>query len=105
MSDADLDRLERVLGTILRAGSFASTAILAVGLLITLVVPSYRPAHTITRVGLLVLLLTPVARVVASVFEYVHERDWLFALMTLIVLVIILGSLLAGTILSRTRPF
>ncbi len=100
MSDRAPDRLESVLGTVLRVGSLTSTAILAVGLIVTLAFPAYRPAHTLTRVGLLVLLLTPVARVVASVFEYVHERDWLFALMTLIVLVIILGSLLVGTLFS-----
>jgi uncharacterized membrane protein len=100
MSDAEIDRLEHVLGIVLRVGSLTSTAILAVGLLLALVAPSFGPALAIIRVGLLVLLLTPVARVVASVFEYAKERDWLFALLTFVVLVIILGSLLVGTIFS-----
>ncbi len=100
MSDVEIERLERILGIVLRAGSLTSTAILALGLLLALAVPSLGAAHTIMRVGLLVLLLTPVARVVASVLEYVNERDWLFALLTFLVLVIILGSLLVGTVLA-----
>ncbi len=96
MNQGDLDRLERVVGHVLRIGALASTSILAVGLLLTLVVPSFGPALTVTRVGLFVLLLTPVSRVVASVVEYTHDRDWLFASLTFAVLLIIVGSLLVG---------
>ncbi len=96
MRDADTDRLERVVGHVLKLGSVASTSILAAGLLLTLAVPSFAAAHAITRVGLFVLLLTPVSRVVASVVEYTRDRDWLFAGLTLAVLVIILGSLVVG---------
>ena len=96
MSGEELDRLERVVGRVLRIGSLTSTSILAVGLLAALVVPSSAPAGTIIRVGLFVLLLTPVARVVASVVEYVRDRDWLFALLAFIVLVIVLASMLVG---------
>jgi uncharacterized membrane protein len=95
MSDEELDRLERIVGRVLRIGSLTSTSILAAGLL-ALVVPSFAPARTIIRVGLFVLLLTPVARVVASVVEYVRDRDWLFASLTFIVLVIVLASMLVG---------
>jgi len=95
MNDEELDRLERVVGRVLRIGSLTSTSILAAGLL-ALVVPSFAPARTIIRVGLFVLLLTPVARVVASVVEYVRDRDWLFASLTFIVLVIVLASMLVG---------
>jgi uncharacterized membrane protein len=96
MKDAEIDRLERVVGHVLKIGSVASASILAVGLLLTLALPSFAPAFTITRVGLFVLLLTPVARVVASVVEYTHDRDWLFASLTFAVLAIILSSLLVG---------
>jgi uncharacterized membrane protein len=95
MNDEELERLERVVGRVLRIGSLTSASILAVGLL-ALVVPSFAPARTIIRVGLFVLLLTPVARVVASVVEYVRDRDWLFASLAFIVLVIVLASLLVG---------
>jgi len=96
--DAEIDRLERVVGHVLKAGSITSTAVLAVGLLLTLAIPSFAPAQTITRVGLFVLLLTPVSRVVASVVEYTRDRDWLFAAATFAVLAIILGSLLIGVL-------
>ncbi len=98
MSDVEAERLERVVGHVLRAGSTASTAILAIGLALSLLVPSFRPAHTIIRVGLFVLLLTPVSRVVASVVEYTRDRDWVFASLTLLVLVIVLASLLFGAL-------
>lgn len=96
MRDEEIDRLERVLGHVLRIGALSSAAILAVGLVLSLAAPGSGFAETIIRAGLFVLLLTPVARVVASVFEYTRDRDWLFAGLTFAVLAIILGSLLVG---------
>ncbi len=98
MRDAELDRLEHVVGRVLRTGAIVSTSILAVGLLLTLAVPSFGPGSTITRVGLFVLLLTPASRVVASVVEYTRDSDWLFASLTFAVLAIVLGSLLVGVL-------
>jgi len=96
MTGADLDRLERVVGRVLRIGSLASTAILAIGLLLSMVAPGSAAATISVRVGLLVLLCTPVARVVASVIEYTTDRDWLFAGLTFLVLAIVVGSVLYG---------
>jgi len=45
------------------------------------------------QLGLLVLLLTPVARVLASLVFFLLERDWVFVLATFYVLVMLLGSL------------
>ncbi len=98
MRDDELDRLEHVVGLVLRIGSLASTAILAVGLAIALLFPAFAAAQTIIRAGLLVLLLTPVSRVVASVVEYSTDRDWLFATLTFIVLAIVVGSLVVGVL-------
>lgn len=47
----------------------------------------------IAQVGLLVLVATPVVRVMASVVAFVLERDRLYAAITLGVLAILLGSL------------
>ncbi len=96
MRDDEIDRLERVVGHVLRIGALSSTAILAVGLGLALLMPWFGAAQAIIRIGLFVLLLTPVARVVASVVEYTQDRDWLFAGLTFIVLAIIIGSLLIG---------
>lgn len=46
--------------------------------------------------GLLVLILTPVLRVAASVVLFIRQRDWLFAAMTSLVLVILIVSFLLG---------
>jgi uncharacterized membrane protein len=48
----------------------------------------------IMQVGLLLLILTPVARVVFTVFAFLWERDYLYLVITLIVLSILLYSLL-----------
>lgn len=53
-------------------------------------------ADAIIQLGLLVLILTPVARVAFSVVAFALERDGMYALMTLIVLAVLLYSLLAG---------
>ncbi len=47
----------------------------------------------IAQLGLLVLIATPVVRVMASVVAFVLERDRLYAAITLGVLAILLGSL------------
>ncbi len=87
------DRLERWLGKILTAGVLASTGLLAAGLLLQLLGVEPGAASALTQAGLIVLMATPVARVVASVVEYGLERDWLFAMLTTTVLIILLASL------------
>ncbi len=47
----------------------------------------------ITQFGVLLLIFTPVARVVFSVFSFLVERDYLYVLIGLLVLAIILVSL------------
>lgn len=48
------------------------------------------------QLGLLVLIATPIARVILSVFVFLYERDWVYVFITLAVLGILLYSLLAG---------
>ena len=50
----------------------------------------------ILTLGLIVLLLTPVARVLISIFAFARERDWLYVGITTLVLLILLVSLLLG---------
>jgi uncharacterized membrane protein len=50
----------------------------------------------ITMVGIILLIGTPIARVVFSVFAFAVERDYLYVIVTLIVLAILLYSLLFG---------
>jgi uncharacterized membrane protein len=52
--------------------------------------------EAIVQLGLLLLILTPVARVLFSVFAFAFERDYMYVLITLIVLAVLLYSLSAG---------
>jgi uncharacterized membrane protein len=56
---------------------------------------SGRP-DAIIELGLLLLILTPIARVVFSVVAFARERDLMYVIMTLVVLGVLLYSLLAG---------
>ena len=47
-------------------------------------------------VGVLVLILTPVMRIVLSLVGFVRERDWLFAGITSFVLAIIVANYFGG---------
>jgi uncharacterized membrane protein len=49
--------------------------------------------RAIIQFGLLVLIATPVARVVFSVYAFVRQRDSLYVVVTLIVLAVLLYSL------------
>ena len=46
--------------------------------------------------GLLVLIATPILRVLGSVIGFIVERDWRYALITSIVFLIVVASILLG---------
>ena len=75
--------LARVIEAILTAGLAASATLLLAGLTL-----GSAPA---LEAGVLVLILTPVARVVALTAGLFQARDWTFALLSLAVLAV-LGS-------------
>jgi uncharacterized membrane protein len=85
-----------MLGVVLKAGALTSTGLLALGLLLELGGVNASLSARLTRAGLIVLMATPVARVVVSVGEYAAERDWVFLTLTAAVLVILLGSLMVA---------
>ena len=62
-------RLERTIGVVLRVGVTASSIALAAGLILALL--QAPGAQWLLRIGILTLLGTPVARVMASIAEYV----------------------------------
>jgi uncharacterized membrane protein len=97
-----LTRLERSIAVILRAGVIASTVCLAVGLVLSLNAATVRPSDVLLKIGILVLLCTPVARVAISTAEYVAERDWRFATLTGIVLLELLASAVAALVFHRS---
>jgi len=48
------------------------------------------------QLGLLVLIATPVARVVFSVFAFVYQKDWIYVAITLMVLALLSYSFFGG---------
>lgn len=79
---------EVLLGRTLGVGVFTSTALLSLGLLLSLVTPGVS-AELLLNGGLLLLMATPMARVLLSCVEYIRERDWFFAINAFGVLVVL----------------
>ena len=52
--------------------------------------------EAIVAIGLLLLILTPVARVAVSILAFLYQRDRLFTFITLTVLIILLMSFVIG---------
>jgi uncharacterized membrane protein len=90
-----MTRLERTIGIVLRVGVVVSSLCFGAGLLLTFAgLPA--PANRLLQIGIVVLLATPVIRVVVSVAEYSQQRDWTFTALTLIVLVELMAGALAS---------
>ena len=94
-------RLERAVGIVLRAVVTLSSACLAVGVLWSLVTGESGAARILLQIGIVVLLMTPVARVVVSIAQYVSDRDWSFATLTTIVLIELLASAVAALLFNK----
>ncbi len=110
------EALEAVLGNLLRIGVIVAAAVVGAGGVYLLItrggwIPDFRSfqnggsplrsvslilrgacalrADAIVQTGLLLLIATPVLRVVFSLFGFAHERDWLYVALTLIVLCVL----------------
>ncbi len=60
----------------------------------------HRHGRGLIQLGLLLLIATPVARVMFSVFGFARERDWMYVGFTLIVLVVLLYSLFGSSLIA-----
>jgi uncharacterized membrane protein len=92
-------RLERLIGIVLRGGVIASSVCLMTGLLLSLA--GIGGAPVLLNIGIVVLLATPVSRVIISTIEYVIEGDWTFATLTFIVLLELIASAVAALVFNR----
>lgn len=97
MNDEVLGPLERRLGRLLFAGVTASALCLAVGLALGASGGYPDLANGILTAGLVILMITPMARVVASLVVYVRLRDWFFVGTTIMVFVVLLLAWLLRT--------
>ncbi len=113
MPDADPHQLEHAVHRTLLAGLIVSGVLLAAGLAIMLAqgheqatqhqsfVTLLEPARqldgrAVTTLGLLALMITPFLRVAVLLVGWTAERDWRFAGVALVVLVLLCVSLALG---------
>ena len=94
-------RLETSLGWVLWLGMLASSICLGTGLVMTLAAGDNGLSHRFLDVGLVILLATPAARVGVSIVDYARERDWLFTVLTWVVLLELVASVVAAVYGAR----
>jgi uncharacterized membrane protein len=90
VTDERLDRLETTLGRLLRTGVMSAAACLAAGLIVWIAAGPTRLATTTLTVGLVILMMTPLMRVIVSLVAYARMRDWFFVTTTLLVFAMLL---------------
>ena len=117
------ERVEQFLGNLLRAGVVLAAAVVLVGGTVYLAHHAREPRNFrvfqgeasefrtptgiveaaregrgrgIIQLGLLLLIATPVARVLFSALAFARQRDWLYVALTLVVLAVLLYSLFLG---------
>jgi uncharacterized membrane protein len=88
--------LDRAIEGVLSVGLLCSSVLLAAGLL------SSRPG--LLAAGIVLLMLTPVARVVVVTIDLLRQKDWPFAATSLWILGVLLFSLYMAWRLQASRP-
>ena len=115
---AEMAQIELVIGKILRIGVAVSATLLIIGMLLAIIhggtgYSEYQCPTTFTEIfsgiaafkagavimlGLFCLILTPVLRVVVSIYAFAKEGDYLYVWITVIVLVILIIGMAIGFI-------
>ena len=97
MTEDVLGPLERQVGRLLFGGVASAAICLAAGLVVWIMGDSPAAANRILSAGLVILMITPIARVVISFVVYVRMRDWFFVGTTMMVFVVLLLAWLVKT--------
>jgi uncharacterized membrane protein len=106
--------MEVLLSRVLRAGVMLSACLMSLGLALMVVTgdtscptggvdttwflwgdPFFAPSHVLF-LGFLVLIATPVLRIMASIVIYLKTKDWSFVVLTTMVLLTLLVSFTLG---------
>ncbi len=83
-----LERLEHKLGRLLMAGVLTSAVCLALGLACQILLGAHSALpRDLLAAGLMILMATPMLRVLVSAVEYMRMGEWSFVATTAIVLV------------------
>jgi uncharacterized membrane protein len=96
------DRRERIIAALLWHGTWLASAIIAVGMSLS-VFPRFEHAlpfglsgYDMIKAGVALFILLPVARVALMLATFLHERDYAYAAISALVLVIIATGIAIG---------
>lgn len=93
MSQLREPAFDRAVALVLRIGAYAAFAVMLTGVLAALVVDG-RVATRIELAGVLIMLITPVVRVLVAMLLFLREKDWKYgAISAGVLLILLLGSL------------
>jgi uncharacterized membrane protein len=88
-----LEQMEERIGRLLSVGTAISSGLLAVGLILSIAGGPPALAASLLTAGLMVLIATPIGRVIASAVGFMLQRDWQMVVMTALVLASLFASL------------
>jgi uncharacterized membrane protein len=84
---------DRVLSLTLKFGAYTAFALIVAGLVLQFAVPW---GGKVAATGLLVLLATPVLRIIVACLQFLRERDFKYALVSFGVLAIVVLAYVLG---------
>jgi uncharacterized membrane protein len=90
--------LEPAIGVVLRIGTVVASVALALGFVLSFTPAARALSHAFLVAGIVVLVVTPVARVVVSLIDFILNRDWLFVALNTIVLCLLGSAFIAAFI-------
>ncbi len=92
MSEVREPAFDRIVAMVLRTGAFACFFVMLAGLIVGIFVPGPIPL-LIERIGVLLMLATPVVRVMVACFLFFKEKDVKYGWISLgVLLILMLGS-------------
>jgi uncharacterized membrane protein len=95
MSQVREPEFDRVVAWVLRIGAFSCFFIMLTGLLCGLLIGGRIPVE-IERAGVLLMLATPVVRVIVACFLFFREKDFKYGWISLGVLIILMLGTVFG---------
>lgn len=91
-----VETVEIAVAQLLRIGVVIAAVLITLGLGGLLIGISQSVGTQLTTIGLIVLVLTPIMRVVAAFVVYLRQRDYVYASISLFVLMMLATGLLIG---------
>jgi len=92
MSQVREPEFDRAVALVLRVGAFGCFFIMLTGLIVEFLVPGRIPL-LIERTGVLLMLATPVVRVMVACYLFFREKDTRYGLISLgLLMILLLGS-------------